>query len=55
MLWESMFPAEHVDSDTVRYLFRIKLFMYYVKVKACAALLPGKDSYHSLPCCVLYP
>lgn len=33
MLWESMFPAEQVDSDTVRYLFRIKLFMYYVKVK----------------------
>lgn len=44
--------VKHVDLYTVRYLFRIKMFMYFVRVKTCVDLFPGKGSYYNLSYCV---
>lgn len=38
--------------DVLCKTFRIKIFMYYVRIKTCAALLLGKESYYNLSCCV---
>lgn len=55
VLLESMFSVEYVDLDTARHSYRIKVLMYYMKIKTCPGLHLRKDSYHNLPCriCVL--